>query len=53
MWRNIELISFIERTKDNFPFANIIIERIFLSKKGKIGLNIFREIVNISYQRNC
>ncbi len=47
MWGNIVLSSFIERTKDSFPFANIIIQCLFLCKKGKIGLNIFYEIVNI------
>ncbi len=48
MWGNIELSSFIERTKDSFPSANIVIKYLFLGKEGKIGLNIFCEIVNIS-----
>ena len=47
MWGNIVLSSFIERTKDSFPSANIIIQRLFIHKNGKIGLNIFYEIVNI------
>jgi hypothetical protein len=47
MWGNIVLSSFIERTKDSFSFANIVIKCLFLCKKGKIGLNIFYEIVNI------
>ncbi len=47
MWGNIVLSSFIERTKDSFPSANIIIQCLFIHKNGKIGLNIFYEIVNI------
>ncbi len=47
MWGNIVLSSFIERTKDSFPSANIVIKYLFLGKEGKIGLNIFCEIVNI------
>ncbi len=47
MWGNIVLNSFIERTKDSFPFANIIIQCLFIHKNGQIGWNILYEIVNI------
>ncbi len=47
MWGNIKLSSLIERTKGSFPSTNINIERLFLRKNLKIGLNIFCEIVNI------
>ncbi len=47
MGGNIKLSSFMERTKGGFPLTNIIIESLFLRKNGKIGLNIFCEIVNI------